>query len=827
MDMSSLHGGGPSGPAARAQVQRMGRVAQVKNKAPAPVQITAEQLLREAQEFKETSQVTVAREITDPTELKEYQGRKRKEFEDGIRRNRQNIGIWMKYAAWEAKMGEFARARSVFERALDEDYRNQSIWLKYAEMEMRHRQVAHARNVWDRAVTLLPRIDQFWYKYAYMEEMMGELSHARTIFERWMEFHPNEQAWLSYIKFEIRHNNIEGARALYERFTLDHLTLDAYLKYAKFETRHGSVAHARRIFERVQEELTEEERADAGYFTTFAHFEERNKEYDRARAIYQYALDHLPKDKARDLYDQYVAFEKSYGDKEGIELVILSRKRFQYEEELRDSAARGGTGAAHNYDVWFDYLRLEQDRLESVRASSNPAVNNPTQLGVQCARVRELFERAVANVPLVAEKKHWKRYIYIWLQWLLFEELAMGDIERTRTIATRLLGTDIIPHEKFSFAKLWLHYAHFEVRQGALDKARMKLGEGLGRVTAPRTKAKLFAGYLELELHLGALERVRKLYEKFVEFAPATSQTWVDFAAFEARLGEHARARGLFELAVAQPALDQPERVWKAYIEMESAAGHLDQVRALYARLLEKTKHVKVWIAHAQFEATHKQMQAARDIFAKGEEYFKAAQQRMYEEEASNAGMHAAGGMPLGAHASPALLALKEERLLLLQSWRDFERTYGDAASLQSVTARLPQQLKKRRPVYVMGPDGEMVPGAGVEDYYDYTYPEESARAAAGGGASKFMEMAKMWKRQQEAQQAAEQARLEAELDAEERAERQRGEEDGDNKRMQEGGSGEIDIDEDEGDDDGPGAAAPAAAAPAASADDGVQAMEQ
>jgi crooked neck len=169
-------------------------------------------LLREAQEYKETSAVPPRQEITDPAELKEYQGRKRKEFEDGLRRNRQNMGLWTKYAAWEAKMGDFARSRSVYERALDVDYRNQSMWLRYADMEMRNKQIAHARNIWDRAVGLMPRIDQFWYKYAYMEEMMGEIGHARTIFERWMTFHPNEQAWLSYIKLEIRHNNIERAR---------------------------------------------------------------------------------------------------------------------------------------------------------------------------------------------------------------------------------------------------------------------------------------------------------------------------------------------------------------------------------------------------------------------------------------------------------------------------------------------------------------------------------------------------------------------------------------------------------------------------------------
>lgn len=54
------------------------RVCQVKNKSAALVQITAEQLLREAQEFREEITVPPRQEITDPAELKEYMGRKRK-----------------------------------------------------------------------------------------------------------------------------------------------------------------------------------------------------------------------------------------------------------------------------------------------------------------------------------------------------------------------------------------------------------------------------------------------------------------------------------------------------------------------------------------------------------------------------------------------------------------------------------------------------------------------------------------------------------------------------------------------------------------------------
>lgn len=52
------------------------------------------------------------------------------------RRQRQHMGNWMKYAAWEASQKEWERARSVYERALDVDFKHQPLWLRYAEVRL-------------------------------------------------------------------------------------------------------------------------------------------------------------------------------------------------------------------------------------------------------------------------------------------------------------------------------------------------------------------------------------------------------------------------------------------------------------------------------------------------------------------------------------------------------------------------------------------------------------------------------------------------------------------------------------------------------------------
>ena len=93
--------------------------------------------------------------------------------------------------------------------------------------------------------------------------------------------------------------------------------------------------------------------------------------------------------------------------------------------------------------------------------------------------IRETYERAIANVPLVQEKSYWRRYIYLWINYALFEELEMEDYDKTRQVYDSCLK--LIPHRVFTFAKMWLMFAHFEVRQKNLPSARKVLGSSLGK----------------------------------------------------------------------------------------------------------------------------------------------------------------------------------------------------------------------------------------------------------------------------------------------------------------------------------------------------------
>lgn len=58
-------------------------------------------------------------------------------------------------------------------------------------------------------------------------------------------------------------------------------------------------------------------------------------QFERVRVIYKYALDRIPKNQAQELFKYYTMFEKKFGDRRGIEDVIVSKRRFQYEEEVK------------------------------------------------------------------------------------------------------------------------------------------------------------------------------------------------------------------------------------------------------------------------------------------------------------------------------------------------------------------------------------------------------------------------------------------------------------------------------------------------------------
>ena len=756
---------------------------QVKNRAPAPIQISAEQLIKEAQHRGLEDVLAAPKQyIADSEELIAYQLNKRKDFESQVQRHRAQMGIWSRYALWEASLKEFDRARSIFERALQFNYKDEMTWAKYGEMEMKAKFVNHARNVWDRATTLLPRIDQFWYKYTYMEELVagggGNMDLTRNVFERWMQWEPEESAWTAYIKFEMRQGNITNARGIYERFVLVHTVPQSYIKYARWEEKNGDKARSREVYEKAVEVLGGAG-AIQGIYAAFGQFEERCQEHERARQIYRYAIEdgqkggYMDENKLSELRTALVAFEKRHGSKAGIEEVILRKRREQYEDILSKNTAStsGGSGAggSHDYNTWLDLAQLEEAEGES-----------------NAVAVRAVYERAVLNVPPVNEKPYWRRYIYLYICWALYEELICNDLTRAREVYRIALAC--IPHTSFTFSKVWFLAAELEIRRKDLTAARKLLGMACGKC-ASLQKPSLYRKYIALETQMGEVERCRNIYTKWLETIPENCDAWTGLAQLEASVGEDSRARAVYELAVSQSILDSPEYLWKCYIDFECDEGQTDNVRKLYARLLELTQHVRVWIASAIFEVEG-------SSHSSGSKSSTITDADFHEDKPllQLGGLSAARVIFQQAYTALKAQGLKEERVTLLNSWRDLElRTSG--GNVTHVESKMPRKIKVKRAATSVDDGTSSRTGVrAMEEDYDYIFPDDEHSAPG----IKLLENALKWKAAAAAAAAAAMATASKDVETEKQEEEEgEGEEQFQRKRKTAPTSAEeLDIDD-------------------------------
>lgn len=522
-------------------------------------------------------------------------------------------------------------------------------------------------------------------------EMLGDIPGTRQVFDRWMKWEPDEDAWNAYIKLEKRYGEYERARQIFAAYTQVHPEPRTWLKWAKFEEEFGTADMVRDVFQSAIQYIAEtlgDDAVDERLFIAFARFETRQKEYERARAIYKFGLDNLPRSRSMQLHAQYTTFEKQFGDKEGVEDVVLTKRRRLYEEQVKENPK--------NYDVWFDFARLEE-------------------MGGDPDRVREVYERAIAQVPPTQEKRHWRRYIFLFLFYAIWEEKDAKNIERARAIYDTCLN--LIPHKKFTFAKVWIAKAHFEIRQGNLTAARKTLGRAIGMCP----KDKLFREYIAIEQKLYEFDRCRTLYEKHALFNPANCQTWIRWAELERGLDDLDRTRAIFEVAISQPVLDMPEVVWKAYIDFEEEEGEYERARALYERLLQKADHPKVWISYAQFEInipdTETEAQAAEGEEIPVSEAAKARARGVFER----------------ALKSMKERDLKAERVALLRAWLEFERTHGAAEDVERIRRQMPREVKKKRRI-----DEDT-----WEEYVDYVFPADEQQTK---NLSNLLAMAKQWK---------------------------------------------------------------------------------
>lgn len=690
---------------------------------PAQEQVSSTGILEEAHELKQSTFNRPKQTIQDLDELRLFQLVKRKEYEQQLNKNRLNFGQWMRYAKWEIDHNhDFKRARSIMERALAVNIQHVPFWVRYVELELLHKNIEHARNVLDRAVTTLPRTDKLWFMYVQTEEALGNYAGVRSVFERWLTWKPEKSAWESYIAFEQRYDEWDNARALYLRYITEHPNdSDMWMKWTVFETSEPPVdltqiARTRGVFEAALDTLMKgpEFKTNKEIPLLVAHWatwETSMREMERARAIYSTLLDRdlLSKQQKTAVFQHFAEYERKYGTSFSVDSTVHLKRKLQYEQVVSENP--------HDYDSWWELSKME-DSSDSLRNLLHTAVNTPPT------------EKTKLTL--------WRRYVFLWIKLALWEEYAQKDVENARK--TWKAALEAIPHSKFTFAKLWIMSAEFELRNSDLTSARKILGRGIGQSCREKPKPKLLKYYIALETKLGEWDRVRKLYEKWLELSLTSDQlhgegnslaVLQDFIAFEYGLGESDRCIALYKLGTelgarslekldASVLFTPAESLLTSYIEFLKDELRYDDARAVYRETLARNPSAKVWIALALFEST----------------ILSPAQMETLEASTGEEVQFTLDSHHLGETRKVFEEAFKQYRALddaensirILEAWKQYEESHGTEEDAARVEKKMPTAITKRRQV------------DGIEEVFvDYVFPETVPNL------SKFLANAQKW----------------------------------------------------------------------------------
>lgn len=114
--------------------------------------------------------------------------------------------------------------------------------------------------------------------------------------------------------------------------------------------------------------------------------------------------------------------------------------------------------------------------------------------------------------------RYWRRYIYLWINYALYEELEINDIEKTREVYKTCL--QIIPHKKFTFSKIWVMFALFEVRQLRLTEARKIMVRVCKSLSHSKSELLLLKMMISLfGMLIDGLTACLLFYETFIKFS--------------------------------------------------------------------------------------------------------------------------------------------------------------------------------------------------------------------------------------------------------------------------------------------------------------------
>ncbi|KAK7825995.1 uncharacterized protein LOC112012449 [Quercus suber] len=244
--------------------------------------------------------------------------------------------LWVNFARLYEKHSDLVNARVIFDKAVQVNYKAvdhlASVWCEWAEMELRHQNFKGALELMRRA-TAEPSVEvkrrvaadgnepvqiklyrslKLWTFYVDLEESLGTLESTRTVYERILDLRiATPQIILNYAFLLEEHKYFEDAFKVYERgvkiFKYPHVK-DIWVTYlSKFVKRYGKakLERARELFEHAVEMAP----ADAvkPLYLQYAKLEEDYGLAKRAMKVYDQATKAVPNNEKLSMYEIYIA----------------------------------------------------------------------------------------------------------------------------------------------------------------------------------------------------------------------------------------------------------------------------------------------------------------------------------------------------------------------------------------------------------------------------------------------------------------------------------------------------------------------------------------
>ncbi|KAI3405211.2 CLF1 [Candida oxycetoniae] len=712
-------------------------------------QITSKRILDDA--FNSSNKISSFRPkqtIQDLEELYSYQQAKRKEFEQQLNKNRLNFGQWLRYAKWELEHNhDFARVRSIMERALDVNVEHIPFWTHYIQLELIHKNINHARNLLQRATTTLPNVDKLWFLYVQTEEMLKNYQMVRIVFEKWLKWPPNETTWEAYANFEARYEETENVRRIYQRYLAEYPRCQVWLKWVDYELQNNpsDIAQIRAVFEAAIDFVCKTPGAivdDDEFFpklvASWLAWELRCQELERVKAIHELLLDsnrfkYSSKVK-KALLTAISEIENVVGDKKSIESSIIQKRRIKYEEDIEIDPT--------NYDSWWSYISIVVSQGESESESETERESRE--------KLREIFDKSTLYPPTDAWKNDkWRKYIMIWVRYAFWEEFDNSDIEAARAVWNSCLK--IMSQKSFISGKVWIGLAEFELRnnsENGLSKARKVLGRALGQMNQCGPKMNILKYYIKLEKRLCEWDRVRLIYQKWLElcflFRIPCNDVVKQLLSFETFLDEEGRCEALMEVLVdlcvkekdVIESRDDRAEIIEMAIEFFTEALKYDKVRDIYKSMVDTEPTAHNWINLALFESTIPTTDQLEQLLEDTTGQFEISVGR--EQIENTRSVYKKAVLYFRKHHD------QENQKLVLESWREYEEANGDDESIAAISSKLPKRVKKRKTVNGI-----------EEEYYELVFPpedeeeeeekEESNPPVVPPSINKFLANARKW----------------------------------------------------------------------------------